>query len=151
MPLRRPAEMRCRVGSSPLSLRRTERHRLFCKKGAMAAMTEKLTYYDKWLGKYMPHKGTAIGDIYTKLGRLEELEAAGRLVELPCKVGDWVYKVHYKEIRRHHVCQVHIGQTPAQTFFSCYGEYFGIEEFGKTVFLTREEAEAALKGGGQDE
>ena len=44
---------------------------------------EKLTYYDKWLGKYLPHKGTAIGDIYTKLGRLEELEAAGRLVELP--------------------------------------------------------------------
>lgn len=43
----------------------------------------KLTYYDKWLGKYMPHKGTAISDIYTKLGRLEELEAAGRLVVLP--------------------------------------------------------------------
>ena len=43
----------------------------------------KLTYYDKWLKKYIPHKGTEIGDVYTKLGRLEELEAAGRLVILP--------------------------------------------------------------------
>lgn len=44
---------------------------------------EKLTYYDKWLGKYMPHKTVEIGDIYAKLGRLEELQAAGRLVILP--------------------------------------------------------------------
>lgn len=79
-----------------------------------------------------------------RLRDLLQAEQEGRLVVLPCKVGDFVYRVHYKEIRRHHVCQVHIGQTPAQTFFSCYGEYFGIEDFGKTVFLTREEAEAAL-------
>ena len=44
---------------------------------------DKLTYYDKWLGKYLAHKGTTVTEILTKLGRLEELEAAGRLVILP--------------------------------------------------------------------
>ena len=44
---------------------------------------EKLTYYDKWLKKYIPHKTVENGEIYAKLGRLEELQAAGRLVILP--------------------------------------------------------------------
>ena len=85
-----------------------------------------------------------------KLARLRELvqaEQAGRLVVLPCKVGDHVWAdgreaivvwfFGYKTERYLH----------AQ--FLDNAEYTDIPfyEIGKTVFLTREEAEAALKGG----
>ena len=78
---------------------------------------------------------------------LLQAEQDGRLVVLPCKAGSLIY----------------VGRMPAiiTRFFGYVRErYFhavfcnenkGIdipfEELGKTVFLTREEAEAALKGG----
>ena len=77
-------------------------------------------------------------------------EQAGRLVVLPCKVGDHVWAdgreaivvwfFGYKTERYLH----------AQ--FLDNAEYTDIPfyEIGKTVFLTREEAEAALKGGESD-
>ena len=74
----------------------------------------------------------------------DHLLANGVIVP-PCKVGDWVYMLRNGEIHRNHICQVHISQTYAQTFFSCYGEKFGVEQIGKTVFLTKEEAEKALE------
>lgn len=63
----------------------------------------------------------------------------------PCKVGDTVYFLKNKEISRNYVVQIHIAQTWEQTFFSCYGECFSVEQLGKTVFLTKEAAEKALK------
>ena len=78
---------------------------------------------------------------------LLQAEQDGRLVVLPCKVGDHVWAdgreaivvwfFGYKTERYLH----------AQ--FLDNAEYTDIPfyEFGKTVFLTREEAEAALKGG----
>ena len=78
---------------------------------------------------------------------LVQAEQAGRLVVLPCKVGDHVWAdgreaivvwfFGYKTERYLH----------AQ--FLDNAEYTDIPfyEIGKTVFLTREEAEAALKGG----
>lgn len=88
-----------------------------------------------------------------KLARLRELVLAdqdGRLVELPCKVGDhaWadgreaivVWFFGYKTERYLH----------AQ--FLDNAEYTDIPfcEIGKTVFLTREEADAELAGKGGD-
>ena len=94
--------------------------------------------------------------VYFKLKDYEDLEEQGRLVKLPCKIGTKVYnttwwgdvqeevivagKTYYRTDRRHIVSE--------STF-----DYFDIEEFGKTVFLTREEAEAKLKelrGGGNE-
>lgn len=89
-----------------------------------------------------------------KLARLRELVLAdqdGRLVVLPCKVGDHVWAdgreaivvwfFGYKTERYLH----------AQ--FLDNAEYTDIPfcEIGKTVFLTREEAEAALQEGGTHE
>lgn len=75
----------------------------------------------------------------------KEAEEQNRLIKLPCAVGDTVYIVKGGEVLRNYVVQIHITQVEAQTFFSCYDDCFGIEQIGKTVFLTREEAEAALK------
>ena len=85
---------------------------------------------------------------YTALKQLkeyEDLEEQGKLLKLPCTVGDTAYIVKGDKVLRNYVVQIHIAQVEAQTFFSCYDDCFGIEQIGKTVFLTREEAEAALK------
>lgn len=41
-----------------------------------------LIYFDKWLGKYLPHKGVPIKDVYEKLYRLEHgLEEEPRICD----------------------------------------------------------------------
>lgn len=74
----------------------------------------------------------SIGGGYERLRQLAEADKAGRLVVLPCKVGDTVY-------------------TLTRTFDGAdvVGEaelwWTDIPQLGKTVFLTREEAEKALE------
>lgn len=71
--------------------------------------------------------------IEEKLARYEDAEADGRLIVLPCKVGDvlWQRGAAKGTIGRFEAPDVH-----------WIIEH--IKEFGKTVFLSREEAEAAL-------
>ena len=73
---------------------------------------------------------------------LLQAENDGRLVVLPCKVGDTIWRIKsfadWPDIGKPYV--------EADAFL-----YRDIHYFGKTVFLTREEAEAALaKKGGND-
>lgn len=83
------------------------------------------------------HAILRLGDGMT-LMRLRELAVAdkdGRVVVLPCKVGDTVYRLQYIE------------QTPRRITVGVVPIKFALiwlEEFGKTVFLTLEEAEKAL-------
>ena len=79
------------------------------------------------------------------VGRLKELaeaDKAGQLVVLPCKVGDVLYAAESAPVIPLHVMEVAIylaleGEDG--------GEYERISNIGKTVFLTREEAERALQ------
>ena len=73
----------------------------------------------------------AIDDCLNKLAEYETAEEEGRLVVLPCKVGTPVYFL------RHGFDGWRIDSRKF-----AYGM---IGEVGKTVFLTREEAEKALK------
>lgn len=71
--------------------------------------------------------------VYFKLKDYEDLEELGRLVKLPCKVGTDVYYI--------------LGipnETPC-TIDKCVFELSDIHKIGKTLFLTREEAETKLK------
>lgn len=68
-----------------------------------------------------------------RLKEYEDLEEQGKLLKLPCAVGDTVYCI-MTSIK---------GTNP--TIFSQKFDYSMIENFGKAVFLAREEAEAALK------
>lgn len=79
-----------------------------------------------------------------------DAEREGRLLVLPCKVGDTVYWIKGKAI-----LEVYIQwfETNAYGWCAC-GTYppmatptFRFADFGKTVFLTREEAEATLERG----
>lgn len=88
-------------------------------------------------------------DMCEKLGHYEDLEEQGLLLKLPCKVGDTVYEITGATVRgydwkylTYENAYIH------ETVFSLYRIY----DIGKTVFLTREEAEEALmKAGGKDE
>ena len=95
-----------------------------------------------------------LGDDYD-LDRLKELVEAdrdGRCVVLPCKIGDTVYDILMGKITEktiisipflmsksvNHLCLQAINNRDALTTIET-------ENLGKTVFLTREEAEAALE------
>ena len=78
---------------------------------------------------------------------LLQAENDGRLVVLPCKAGSLIYVG-----RRPAIITRFFGYVRERYFHAVFcDENKGIdipfEELGKTVFLTREEAEAALKGG----
>ena len=90
-----------------------------------------------------------IENLRAQLRHLEELAEAdkdGRLVVRPCKVGDTLFRVFAGEILEHKVSNMRylaiqgrwdIDTTP----FCSYVE----SSIGKTIFLTREEAKAALE------
>ena len=81
------------------------------------------TFEDKAISKGVPFK---------RIVALMEADKAGRLVVLPCKVGDTVYI-----LRRTFDGADVVGETELW--------WTDIPQLGKTVFLTREEAENALE------
>lgn len=91
-----------------------------------------------------------------KLATYEDLEEQGLLVRLPCKVGDTVYRVNAG------AKQPIIPMTVSEIHFLCYkneravrfdaigkedmGEScYRLEDIGRIVFLTREEAKKKLE------
>lgn len=82
-----------------------------------------------------------LGDDYDlpKLRELVEADRDGRCVVLPCKVGDCVYiSMDIPEYGVREVIQQKVRDLSDAVYY--------IPFIGKTVFLTREAAEAALKG-----
>ena len=72
--------------------------------------------------------------VYFKLKEYENLEEQGRLISLPCKVGDTVY----------HVVQGRIVEVSnVDLFFLLLS--VAENRFNNSVFLTQEEAEQKLK------
>ena len=73
-------------------------------------------------------------------------EAEGRMIMLPCKVGDMVWDTEglTEEPTNHMVLAFDVLRS-LNTMYLSGGQAIRIGELGKTVFLTREEAEAALK------
>ena len=75
-----------------------------------------------------------------RLAEIAKAESEDRLLILPCKVGDIVYRIcHEYKKGNPFIRAVTFNQN------NFWRIVFG-GEFGKTVFLTREEAEAALRG-----
>lgn len=75
---------------------------------------------------------SAFGVAAERLRELAEADKEGRLMVLPCKVGDTVYT-----LRRTFCGADVVGETELW--------WTDIPQLGKTVFLTREEAEEALR------
>lgn len=81
-----------------------------------------------------------------RLRELAEADKDGRVVVLPCKVGDKLYRVFAGEIFEHRVGRMKYfaiqGRWDIETYPFCPCVESSI---GKTVFRTREEAEKALR------
>ena len=91
------------------------------------------------------------------ISRMVELMKAdkdGRVLILPCKVGDTVYFVNAKQILEFTVVGYAVDETGISWVYSehvdktghTYERTFGPDRIGKTTFLSREEAEKAMKG-----
>ena len=82
-----------------------------------------------------------------RLRELAEADKDGRLVGLPCKVGDVVYGFHgEKTILPMVVKWIETytnGWCIAVQYAQMAPRFYRFSDFGKTVFLTREEAEKA--------
>lgn len=87
---------------------------------------------------------------FDRLRELAEADKDGRVVVLPCKVGDVVYGFHNNRQTILPMVAKWIetnadGWTVAAQYAPMVPEFFQFSDFGKTVFLTREEAEKALE------
>lgn len=90
-----------------------------------------------------------------KLKEYEDLEEQGKLLKLPCTVGDTVYEVQEsrKRIQPYIVIAVHVSDCgnlygwELKDGKGVYSNVNGFSEYalGKSVFIAREEAEAALE------
>ena len=87
----------------------------------------------------------ALGTTPDRLRELAEADRDGRLVVLPCKVGDTVYFALLGRIIEKQVFSIVSFSNSTRIYCDGTSEYFRPEDIGKTFFLTREEAEAALE------
>ena len=99
----------------------------------------------------------AMADLREKLKDYEDLEEQGRLLKLPCKVGDKIFLDFAgfgKDVDKFTVKDFHLDCFKnRETILFCDYEsddrtlsgQIDVVEFGKTIFLTKSEAEAKLK------
>ncbi len=124
----------------------------------MERLTEKIK--NKHTGEVLAYrvKFRRDADAVQKLGRLEDLMEQGKLPKLPCTVGDTVYADSgVLGILEYKVDNIVIGEAItyqcsaySNPIGDCPGECLDeiepdISDFGKKIFLTPKEAEAALK------
>lgn len=80
-----------------------------------------------------------------RLRELAEADKDGRVVVLPCKVGDTVYFALLGRIIEKQVFSIVSFSNSTRIYCGGTSEYFRPEDIGKTFFLTREEAERAMQ------
>lgn len=91
----------------------------------------------------------ALGVEPSRLRELAEADKDGRCVVLPCKVGDTVWRIvrdGEPHITRDEVRDMYLADDMTLCVELVGGRVTFTEKFGKTVFLSREEAEKALRG-----
>jgi len=118
---------------------------------------ERLTYRDVYGGVTIPF---SIVQALDKLAAYEDAEEEGRLIVLPCKIGDTLFTLTQADVNNRDKLMVKESVVKKLKYITIevddlYGGravyQIGRKSIGKTVFLTRAEAEAALqKIGGAD-
>ncbi len=107
-------------------------------------------FSDKGISTYagMQKDGSIIyiGSVADKLAEYEDLEEQNRLLKLPCAVGDKIYlpNEYVGKVIDFEIIEICIFKEEIMFIDDSENEYF-INDFGKTVFPTKEEAETALK------
>ena len=111
------------------------------KKGGLNFADKNLSLVDEW----------GYSHIYKRLAMYEDGEENGTILRFPCKVGDKVYEL-FKYGKQSFIQETYIEKIVVtakglrlklarNSFYET-----AISSLGKTVFLTREEAEKRLEG-----
>lgn len=102
--------------------------------------------------KELKENGTFTGLELAKLAIMQkelksykDLEEQGLLMRLPCKVGDSVFIIVGKDISRQGIRKIEISDNSIIFKTNRQKRIFNVAEFGKTVFLAREDAEKKLE------
>lgn len=97
--------------------------------------------------KELKENGTFTGLELAKLAIMQkelksykDLEEQGLLMRLPCKVGDSVFIIVGKDISKQGIRKIEISDNSIIFKTNRRKRIFNVSEFGKTVFLTCEEA-----------
>lgn len=123
---------------------------------------ERYTYFDSGKFRLKIDDTEYSGDWVDRLAAYEETgldpeelaqaKKKGRLVVLPCDVGDKLYDVTLGEVREKIVVSLSMFVPESVNHLVIHAENFRnavtsyeLQDIGKTVFLTREAAEAALE------
>ena len=93
--------------------------------------------------------------LHDRLKEYEDLEEQGRLIVLPCNLGDKLFVLTSDSptgIEETNCSRINVYQKRVKVYAQCqYDDWgsakwcFGSGNFGKTVFLTKAEAEKALE------
>jgi hypothetical protein len=91
--------------------------------------------------------------VYYRLRELEDKIENGTVIELPCNVGDKVWLIYENQVEFAEIWRIYL--TPTYNEFKWFIPYdeiqpkdtgsFKTNEIGKTVFLTKAEAEKKLE------
>ena len=110
----------------------------------MERLSEKLkSVIDECINAWSQIEEDACNAAIQRLAYYEDLEEQGRLVVPPCKVGDTVYRKLTLNYQKETVTVIGIDNEGIYIGTTC-GTYQK-HHLGKTVFLTYEEAENAMK------
>lgn len=105
------------------------------------------TAYDE---AQIPYEVVATGADAARVIRLLDAEDEGRLLVLPCKVGDELWFKKNGKIQCETIDRITVDQTDEDDgwYISIYTMSVSVlsEDIGRLVFLTREDAEKALEG-----
>ena len=118
----------------------------------VAAVFEKLAAYEDTglepedIGKAMiKFAFSPATDTDERITDVIKAKQEGRLVVLPCRVGDTVYDIYNQDPMK--VKQICIGKDRIYIFAigNNHGGNYAVGEFGNRIFLTRAEAEKAME------
>lgn len=134
----------CKIKDCPFEIAVCERLAAYEDTGIEPESVEalKLSMMGKAISEITEFDGLPID----RLRELAEADKDGRVVVLPCKVGDKLYRVFAGEIFEHRVGSMKYFAIQGKWDIETYPFLPSVESgIGKTIFLTREEAEKALR------
>lgn len=121
----------------------------------MERYTEKIKFKDGSCAYRAASPVFSAEDIIKRLCEYEDLEEQGRLKILPIKPGDFVYEIYTDCTKQQYIMENRVTDISITIhgigFENPYtGFGFTTEDLGKTIFLSKEAAEAALKESEQE-
>lgn len=87
----------------------------------------------------------ALEEIAERLANREQAEEQGLLLRLPCKVGSNIYRITDDGVEVAVCREMTVADKEMYIESVTLCDWISFDEIGKSVFLTREEAEAKLK------